>query len=267
MAIKGLGWTFDTVAEQYDMWRPTYVSELFDDIFMYSNISAQSNALEIGIGTGQATKPILKTGCNIIAVEIGKNLAELTRQKFKDYTNISIVNSSFQSFECKNESFDIVYSASAFHWIAEEEGYSKVYNILKTNGTFARFASHPYYNFEGQEELAEKIQYIYFKHMPNPNGETSPKTMIRYAEEDAERRSAVAKKYGFSDIKTKIYYRDLVYSSDEYLNRLAIESDKIALDSHVRNQFLKEIKDVVDEYGGKIIIKDMIDLNLARKLQ
>ncbi len=37
MAIKGLGWTFDIVAEQYDMWRPTYVPELFNDIFEYSN--------------------------------------------------------------------------------------------------------------------------------------------------------------------------------------------------------------------------------------
>lgn len=63
-----------------------------------------------------------------------------------------------------------------------------------------------------------------------------------------------------------MYYRDLIYRSDEYINRLAIESDKIALESHVRNQFLKDIKDVVDEYGGKITIRDMIDLNLARKL-
>ena len=122
MAIKGLGWTFDTVAEQYDMWRPTYVPELFNDIFEYSNISSKSCALEIGIGTGQATKPILEKGCNIMAVEIGKNLTELTRHKFKDYSNISIVNSSFQSYVCENDSFDLVYSASAFHWIDEEKG-------------------------------------------------------------------------------------------------------------------------------------------------
>ena len=266
MAIKGLGWTFDIVAEQYDMWRPTYVPELFNDIFEYSNISSKSCALEIGIGTGQATKPILEKGCNIMAVEIGKNLTELTRHKFKDYSNISIVNSSFQSYVCENDSFDLVYSASAFHWIDEEEGYCKVHDILKSNGTFARFASHPFYCFEGQEELADRIQYVYFRHYPNPTGATSPKPIGRYTEEDAKRRSDIAKKYGFVDIETKVYYRDLIYRSDEYINRLAIESDKIALESHVRNQFLKDIKDVVDEYGGKITIRDMIDLNLARKL-
>ena len=35
---------------------------------------------------------------------------------------------------------DLVYSASAFHWIPEEIGYSKVYEMLKPGGAFARFA-------------------------------------------------------------------------------------------------------------------------------
>ena len=265
MAIKGLGWTFDTVAEEYDMWRPTYVAELFNDIFAYSGISSTSKALEIGMGTGQATRPVLETGCNIVAVEVGKNLAEIAKQKFKDYSNISVVNASFEDFVSEKGSFDLVYSASAFHWIVEEVGYPKVYDLLKPHGTFARFASHPFYRFEGQEALAEKIEYVYFKHYPNPIGATSPKPVKRYNEEDAEKRSAIAKKYGFVDIVTKIYYRDLIQTSDEYIKRLSIESDKIALESHVREQFLKDMKAAIDECGGTVVTRDMIELNLARK--
>ncbi len=33
--IKGLEWTFNTVYKQYDKWRPTYVEELYKDIFAY----------------------------------------------------------------------------------------------------------------------------------------------------------------------------------------------------------------------------------------
>lgn len=265
MPKKGMEWTFDTVADEYDKWRPEYVPELYNDIFSYSNISPESCALEIGIGTGQATKPILNTGCKIVAVELGKNLAELTRLKFKDYGNISVVNSSFQDYCCDNNSFDIVYSASAFHWIDEEEGYIKVYNLLKSGGVFARFASHPFDYIAGQEELAEQIGRIYFKYMRDPSETPTPLMQI-YTEEDAEERSDIAKKYGFTDIVTKIYYRDLVYTSDEYIKRASIESDKIALDSQIRNQFLNEMKNAIDKYGGKITIRDMIDLNLARKL-
>ncbi len=266
MPIKGLEWTFDTVAREYDKWRPTYVPELYEDIFAYSNISAKSCALEIGIGTGQATKPILDTGCNVVAVEYGANLAALAAENFKDYSNFSVINLPFQSYVGRKDSFDLIYSASAFHWIAEEEGYKKVYELLKAGGTFARFASHPSCLIEGQEELADKIRYICFRYMPNPTGATEPRPLVQYTEEDSKRRSDIAAKYGFADITTKIYYRDLVYRSDEYINRLAIESDKIALESHTRDLLLNDIKKVIDEYDGKITIRDMIDLNLARKL-
>lgn len=44
----------------YDRFRPTYVAEMFNDIINYSELNSLKKALEIGIGTGQATLPILK---------------------------------------------------------------------------------------------------------------------------------------------------------------------------------------------------------------
>ena len=87
--IKGLEWTFNTVAEEYDKWSPEYVSELYEDLFDYQPLTLNSEVLEVGIGTGQATLPILRTGCKLTAVELGDQLAELTRRKFKDYVNLA----------------------------------------------------------------------------------------------------------------------------------------------------------------------------------
>lgn len=101
--------------------------------------------------------------------------------------------------------------------------------------------------------------------MPNPAGEAEPRPRSRYAEEQAEERSQIAANYGFQDIATRIYYRDLMYTSEEYVQRLAIESDKIALDGDRRARLLREIRSAVDHHGGTITIRDMIDLNLARK--
>ncbi|MDE6635177.1 MAG: class I SAM-dependent methyltransferase, partial [Lachnospiraceae bacterium] len=67
--IKGLEWTFDTVAGQYEKLRPEYVPELYEDIFKYKQIDKTCHAIEVGIGGGQATLPILKTGCKVTAVE------------------------------------------------------------------------------------------------------------------------------------------------------------------------------------------------------
>lgn len=81
---KGLEWTFDTVAGLYEKLRPGYPQELYDDIFKMKAINESCNAIEIGIGGGQATLPVLKAGCKVTAVELGKNLAEICRLQQKN---------------------------------------------------------------------------------------------------------------------------------------------------------------------------------------
>ena len=49
--------------------RPGYPKELYQDLFAYKPVEAGSRAVEVGIGTGQATRPVLETGCQVTAVE------------------------------------------------------------------------------------------------------------------------------------------------------------------------------------------------------
>jgi hypothetical protein len=55
---------FDSIPEKFDKWRTRYCDECFADIVKYVELDADKTALEIGPGTGQATEPILKTGCS-----------------------------------------------------------------------------------------------------------------------------------------------------------------------------------------------------------
>jgi len=64
---------FNEDPNNYDRYRPTYCKELFDDIIKYSELNEQKKAIEVGIGTGQATKPFLMTGCDVTAIELGWN--------------------------------------------------------------------------------------------------------------------------------------------------------------------------------------------------
>ena len=54
-ALKGLEWTFDTVASTYETLRPGYVKELYQTLFEYISINENSNVVEVGSGGGQAT--------------------------------------------------------------------------------------------------------------------------------------------------------------------------------------------------------------------
>ena len=109
--------TFNEVSAEYDNLRPRYVDELFTDIIQFSAIDKTKRALEIGIGTGQATLPFLKTGCDLTAIEIGDKLAQYSRGKFATYEHFKVLNQDFESVSLEDNSYDLIYSASAFHWI------------------------------------------------------------------------------------------------------------------------------------------------------
>ncbi|QUH28713.1 class I SAM-dependent methyltransferase [Vallitalea guaymasensis] len=256
--IKGLEWTFNTVYKEYDKWRPTYVDELYDDIFAYKEINSSSKVVEIGIGTGQATLPILETGCFLTAVEFGDELSLYAKQKFNCYRKFDVVNAKFEDFTCEDNSLDLIYSASAFHWIPEEIGYRKAFNLLKSGGVFARFANHPYKD-KSIPEMHEALKKVYDVYMPRTLGEKE------YSEDNAKNRADIAKKYGFIDIDYKMYYRTRTFTSDEYISLLGTYSDHIAIQEEKRKEFFAEIKKAIDELGGLITIFDTIDLELARK--
>ncbi len=257
--IKGLEATFNEVAAEYDKWRPTYIPELYTDILNFKEINQSSKVLEIGIGTGQATLPILKTNCHLTAVELGDNLAEFSKQKFKAYSNLEVKNIAFQDYVCDDNSYDMIYSATAFHWIQEDIGYPKVYNLLKSGGIFARFANHPYKD-KGNEALHAAMQKVYSKYMHISLEKPE------YSEEQCLETANNMKRYGFIDVKYKLYHRTRTMNAGEYVSLINTYSDHRAIEEEMRIHFFNEIEALINNFGGKITIYDTIDLQLARKL-
>jgi trans-aconitate methyltransferase len=256
--IKGLEWTFNTKAEKYERMRPGYVPALYEDIFRHIELTEESSVLEIGIGGGQATLPILQTGCTLTAVESGENLSRLCREKFRKYPRFSVVTAKFEDAVFERNAYDLIFSASAFHWVPEKIGYPKVFGMLKSGGIFARFANHPFKD-KGRKGLHEALQEIYSIYMPNSSASDE------YTEQNASDRADIAKNYGFDDISYTLYQRTRSFSSKEYIELLDTYSDHIAIEETTRKKFFSEIETVIDDFGGQITIYDTIDLQLARK--
>lgn len=63
--------TFDEVAELCDRARPRYPEVLFDDLVSLASLGVGSRVVEVGLGTGQATRPLAERGLPITAVELG----------------------------------------------------------------------------------------------------------------------------------------------------------------------------------------------------
>lgn len=255
---EGLGWTFDTAAAAYEKMRPGYPKELYRAIFACCPVGESSRAVEVGIGGGQATRPVLETGCAVTAVDCGENLAALCREKFRDFHNFQMVVGNFEELDFPDGQYDLVYSASAFHWIPEQAGYQKVFSMLKSGGVFARFANHPYPD-KRRPELSDEIQKLYTVYM------NSVKKPSEYTAEMARKRAEIALSYGFCDIRQMLFQRTRSFTAKEYTALLGTYSDHIALEETKRQAFFAEIERVINFYGGEFTLYDTIDLELARK--
>lgn len=261
--IHGLEWTFNTVASTYEKFRPGYPDEVYKTILDYIPLDHSCHAVEVGIGAGQATLPILKTGCDLTAVEYGEQFSELCSVKFKEYPNFSVITSKFEDAAFPDNACDLVYSASAFHWVPESVGYTKVFSMLKCGGAFIRFANHPYRD-KGNPSLSAEIDQVYAAYYYQYYGK-KPEVPMEYSEEQALQRAKIAEKYGFEDIGYALFHRTRTFSASEYRTLIGTYSDHLAIEETVREAFFSKIEEAINHHGGSITVYDTIDLQLARK--
>ena len=146
--------------DEFDKWRTRYCEGCFADLIEYAGLGPGKTVLEIGPGTGQATEPILKTGCSYLSVELGEHFTQAMKDRFGFYDNFHIVNADFETHDFGEQKFDLVYSAATIQWIPEEIGFPKVYDLLKSGGTFAMMLTATDFK-SPNEALYEEIQKVY----------------------------------------------------------------------------------------------------------
>lgn len=255
--------TFNEDVTNYDRWRPKYCPELFDKIIQAAQLQEGKRALEIGCGTGQATGPILNTGCQVTAVELGEDLAAYTAEKFKAWKSLTVVQTEFEQFQGESNSMDLVFSATAFHWIPEEIGYPKVFDLLKPDGTLALFWNRPRANSEA-DALHVDLQKVYDEFRPIGKF----KEVKQNHHEDTERSAGLLKTletYGFVQAQCYLFNATRCFSPSEYISLLETYSDHRSMPEPEKSRFYDKIKQTMEQHGGIMKIYDTMDLYLAKK--
>ena len=134
---RDLGRVFDEVPELYDRVRPGYPDELFADLAALTELTTGSAVLEIGCGTGQATRSLAALGCAVTAVEPGAGMAAVARRRLAGLRSVAIETSTFEEWDDRGRRFDALVAASAWHWVDPAVGWSRAHAVLRPAGWFA----------------------------------------------------------------------------------------------------------------------------------
>jgi SAM-dependent methyltransferase len=134
---RDLGRVFNEVPELYDRVRPTYPDELFADLVAITGMDRWSSVLEVGCGTGQATRSLAALGYSVTAIEPGTGMAALARQRLAAFGNVEVENSTFEEWDDGGRRFDVLVAASAWHWVDPSIGWRRAYDVLRPGGWVA----------------------------------------------------------------------------------------------------------------------------------
>ena len=259
---RDLKHTFDHVALLYDQVRPGYPVAVFDDIVTLSGIPAGGRILEIGCGTGQATVPFAQRGYSILCVELGEQLAAVAQQNLAGYPTAAVHVGAFETWPTEPGVFDLVTSATAFHWVDPVVGYPKVAEILKPTGALAIFSNEQVQVAEDRG-FFEAVQEVYRRETPEL-ARTYQAGKVGGDEPWKQKLEATGL---FDVIAQRRYLWTVEYDAERYTRLLDTYSDHRNLDASARERLFRGITELITtQYGGRVVKGYLTMLTVARRL-
>ena len=129
------GLAFDRVAEEYDRVRSGYPAELVDAACSRGGLRRGSPVLEVGCGTGKLTTELVARRLRVDAVEPGQNVLAIARRNAGPAVSFHL--GRFEDVELPSDAFEAVFSATAFHWVDPDRGWSRAAEVLRPGGMLA----------------------------------------------------------------------------------------------------------------------------------
>ncbi|MBL7496011.1 methyltransferase domain-containing protein [Frankia sp. CNm7] len=126
---------FDALVDAYDAARPTYPDRLFADLERLAGRPvAGADVVEVGAGTGIATRRLLDLGARVVPVDLGA--AMLTRLRERT-PGIPAVLGDAEALPLRSGVADLVCFAQAWHWVRVPVAAAEVARVLRPGGSLA----------------------------------------------------------------------------------------------------------------------------------
>jgi SAM-dependent methyltransferase len=187
----------------YDRARPDYPDRVYEILTTRCGLRPGAATVEIGPGTGLATRRLLALGADpLVAVEPDERLAAfLVSGLTVEGHRTEVHTEAFEDVELAPASFDLVVSATAFHWLNQPVALRKAGQLLRSGGWLANW-----WNIFGNEFGVDEFHEA-TKHFMEPLGRpaANPDGKLPF-NVDAEARLADLRAAGvFDEIDHEIF--------------------------------------------------------------
>jgi SAM-dependent methyltransferase len=250
---------FDAEAERYDRCRPKYPDAVIDELL--GPKPSGLGVLDVGCGTGIASRLMAERGANVLGVELAPGMAEIARSH-----RIEVEVGAFEDWEPAGRTFDRVTSAQAWHWLDLPVATAKAALVLRPGGRLCLIwnAGSP------RDDLDGALAAVYANVLPSPVHAVYRGYAANGA---ADRRSgltsevdAITAEPDFGSPTEKWVQWTQTYERDEWLEQLLSRSDHTALGPAVQERLFEGIGAAIDDFGGSFVMNFETVLITATRL-
>lgn len=262
---RALRLSFGEVAELYDLARPSYPSDLVDDVTAFAGVGHGRNhrALEVGAGTGKATVMFADRGLTVQALEPSPAMAAIARRNLSGYPDVTIEQTDFESWPAQPGAFGLVFSAQAWHWVTPELKYVRARQALKSGGALAAFWNRPVWE---RSPLREDLTAVYREFAPDLGPDPGPfdPAVHIHADRWEDWEGEIHAAAGFDQPLVRLYHWTRDYTAAEYVALVSTQSNHIVLPADRRAELMAAVTDVIEAHGGTLPLTYVTKLCLAQ---
>jgi SAM-dependent methyltransferase len=253
LGVSDRALSFGVMAEAYERYRPGYPGRLFDLVADYAGRPIRT-ALEIGAGTGKATRLFAGRGVAVTATEPDAGmLAELRKHV---PAGVKAVRAAFEDLR-PGRRHGLVYAAAALHWTDPAGRWPRMAALLEPGGVFASFGGpfQPADPAVRETVRAARAPFLDSDDVPSPDG-TPPEQAMQWPGTELGRSA------WFTDVRQAVIERRLTMSGPDYVGYLSTVSAYLVLPAADREQVFRRIRQVLPE---RVEIAADLTVHLARR--
>lgn len=319
MDRDSLASTFDSVAQRYERARPGYPAEMFDELAALAGLDGSARVLEIGPGTGKATRGLLRRGWSVVAVEPGAQLAAVARRVLAGH-DLRVDVSPFETWHDTGYptqrddaghptrhddghstqrddghpprhddghltwhddrrpiwrddehptrhaagAFDLVFAATAWHWLDPTVAYRKAAGHLRPGGHLAIVSTEHVLPEPDGDPFFVDIEETYTA-VGLSDGQGGPK---RPDAVPAPETAGIVASGFFHEPEVRRHVWSHTYTASEYLDLLGTYSNHLRATDEQRATLFADVRRRIDARPGRTVRKHYLTvLHLARRLR
>ncbi|MFC3984438.1 class I SAM-dependent methyltransferase [Streptosporangium jomthongense] len=247
---------FNKDADGYRSSRPGYPTRAYRLLEEAGALRPGAKVLEIGAGSGQATRELLDRGADVCAVELGADFAARLRAEFHDRP-LTVIEGDFDTLPDLSGDFDLVVCASSLHWLDRSTALRRIACLLRPGGWIAAWWT-VYGNPARPTPFRSALNAVLRHHRP-----AGVLDVVGPFDRDVWIEALGAA--SFEGIRTEVIQWPMTMSAQELSRLYATFAAVRELSEPVRDALLRDIEATAEALGGRVTEHCVTVAYLARR--